>query len=220
MIDAILLYGSRARGDGDQGSDTDLLGVTKFGKIRKPYDQSGVSFHIYPEVWLRSSAAGGSIFLLHLVSEAKVIFDPNFVFSEIRSAFKYKESYVEEIEVGCRVISALRYIKGIEFTNRLRRRYFWGLRTALMAAGAQKRTPCFSGSSLEKMSEILGLEEHIKAREIASFVECKEFAEKVLEYCRAEANFSDFEDREENLRALLAKSGMASLVGAEILYGD
>lgn len=220
MINAILLYGSKARGDHNRFSDTDLLGVSSSGPISKPYDESGLSFHVYPHPWLQAQAAGGSLFLLHIVTEAKVVFDPSSVLDELQTLFKYKDTYQDDVEVGSRVIAALKDVNNEIFTNKLRRRYFWGLRTALMAAGAQQRAPSFSGEALERLSNIAGLEAHIKSRDSATMSECKIFADKALSYLGFTSRFSNEEDRKENLRALLAKPGMASLVGAEILYGD
>lgn len=218
MINAVLLYGSKARGDHDRFSDTDLLGILPSGPIKKAFDEFGVSFHLYPQDWLEREALEGSLFLLHLVSEAKVVFDPSLVFDRISSAFSYKPSYLGEIMTGCRVISAILALNEAEFSGRLRRRYFWGLRTALMAEAADQKTPHFSASALEKFSGIQNLSLHIQTRDDASFAECRRFGERVLDRMSQYVGSYSLVDRRQNLQELLASGGVGSAFGAELLY--
>lgn len=218
MIKAVILYGSKARNDHDRFSDTDLLGISGSGQIQKPYDSHGISFHVYPEEWLTNEAQGGSIFLLHIVSEAIAIFDPFDKLSKLRSEFRYRDSYRDEGEIGSRVVSAVLDLDDAEFTSVMRKRYFWGLRTALMADAAERRLPTFSAKSLENASGISGLALHIQTRADASLAECRRFGSQVVERLGMFSIPSSIADRESNLRFLFDFGGMGTASAAEIIY--
>ena len=218
MREGILLYGSKARSDHERFSDTDLLGISSDATISKPFDQFGLSFHVYPKIWMMQEAQNGSLFLLHIVKEAKAIYDPQNILLDLRGEFRFKDSYLSDIELGCRVVSAALGVAEAEFTSRIRRRYFWGLRTALMAEAAQKRSPRFSAGSLEKSSGIEGLASHIQGRSDASFSECREMGERMLKHSSQYVGHFSPADRE-NLEVLLGRRGVGSVAAGEILYG-
>lgn len=218
MINAIILYGSKARGDHDRFSDTDLLGIASEGSIKKTFDECGVSFHVYPRPWLEEQARKGSLFLLHLVSEAKVVFDPSDVFGEVKSTFRYKASYQEDIETGCAVVGAVLASDSSLFSDRLRRRYFWGLRTALMADAADHRQPRFSAVALEKSSGMQGLSLHIQTRGDASLSECRRFGEALLSRYSYLPEAGSNRDRSQIVNSLLKNGGVGASFGAELLY--
>ena len=216
MIEATLLYGSKARGDHDRFSDTDLLGISSNGKISKPFDRFGVSFHIYPRGWLVEQARMGALFLFHLVQEAKIIYDPLNIFDEIKSEFRLRESYADQILTGSQVVLSIMSINEIKFNNDIRRRYFWGIRTALMAKGAQLGIPSFSASALERVSKIDGLALHIQTRETASFAECKRLGRMVIECVQSDVGRIESDGHlHENLKS---GGGLGWVVAREIEY--
>ena len=217
MVKAVLLYGSKARRDHDRLSDTDLLGICSYGEIEKPFDQNGVSFHIYPQDWLNEQAASGSLFLLHIVTEAVAIFDPTDALSDLKSRFSYRASYHQDNEIGSRVVAAVIGLDEPEFSPIMRKRYFWGLRTTLMADAAERRLPIFSADALERASGVSGLAPHIKARADASFSECQHFGGLILERV---GNFvaKSNEEKEKNLRFLFDFGGVGTATAAEIIY--
>lgn len=219
MIKSIILYGSKARGDHDRFSDTDLMGVSDFDDIQKPFDQLGVSLHLYPHSWLQVEAKSGSLFLLHIATEAVPMFDPSNVLDGLRSDFQYRPNYIAEREMGSRVISAAINLEEEAFTSVMRRRYFWGLRTALMADLAEKRTPKFSAQALEKYSGLLGLALHIQTRSDASLPECQRFGSAVLKHLGTFEMFASDEDKKNNVRYLFGVGGVGTATAAEIIYG-
>ncbi|KXU30238.1 hypothetical protein A0J57_21085 [Sphingobium sp. 22B] len=218
MIKAVILYGSKARSDHDRFSDTDLIGVSNSDEIEKPFDQLGVSLHLYPHEWLTREAKGGSLFLLHIVTEAVAMFDPFDVLSGLRSDFQYRDSYHADAEIGSRIVSAVMELEDREFTPIMRKRYFWGLRTALMADAAEKRLPKFSAKALESASKISGLSLHIQTRTDATLAECRRFGAQVLERLGVFQAPVDNEAREENLRFLFGLGGVGTATAAEIIY--
>lgn len=219
MIDAVIFYGSRARNDGDPGSDTDLLGVSKEGLIQKTYDDLGVSFHVYPLQWLLAQSEGGALFLLHLTTEATAIFDPDNLLRQIKDRFRFKDSYQTEMEIGARVAIATTNGNSREFRPASRIRYFWGVRTALMAAAADRGVPAFSAKALQDFCQIEGLANHIHTRRTASFQECREIGRRV--FTKLEGLPADLlsQDASENLRALLRFGGLGAVTAGSLIYG-
>lgn len=218
MIRATYLYGSKARGDHDRFSDTDLLGVTDQKTIQKPFDKFGISFHLYPYAWLEKEAAIGSLFLLHLVNEALPIFDPGKTLENLRSKFSYKETYVPEIETGSRVVLAVLGLNEEQFTPQVRKRYFWGIRTALIARAAEMRMPTFSAKSLEASSGIEGIALHIQTRWDASLSECKRFGTRVVDQLGM-SEISRADSPSGNFDFLIGQGGAAAAAASDILYG-
>jgi len=219
MIEAIVLYGSKARADGSIDSDTDLLGIARSGKIQKTYDDKGLSFHSYPLQWLIDEAAQGQLFLLHIAIEAVAIFDPMGHLDTVRQSFVYKESYANDVELGLRILYAVAELDESAFHDRIRSRYFWGLRTSLMAWAADERHPAFASESLERLSKIEGLASHIRHRRVASLNECKMFCRKVIEGLALRGAKIAQESNEENIHQLLESGGLPGRAGAEFLYG-
>jgi hypothetical protein len=219
VIEAVILYGSRARRDSATGSDTDLLGISVAGRIEKTYDDHGLSFHVYPLPWMLTQAAMGSLFLLHINLEASAVFDPRGHLENIRKTFQYKDSYLEDLEIGARVVMAMARLDGREFTVTRRTRYFWGLRTVVMAAAAEEGSPVFSGKALEDFSRVEGLADHIHARGRASLSECQDFGRRVIESLPGVPRGILTQDPSENLRALLRFGGIASVTAGSIVYG-
>lgn len=217
MIKAVLLYGSKARNDHDRFSDTDLLGISDGSEIQKPFDQLGVSFHVYPQDWLNVQAQSGSLFLLHITTEAAAMFDPHDVLTDLRSRFVFRESYRNDGEIGSRVLSAVIDLEEAEFTPLMRKRYFWGLRTALMADAADKRLPAFSAKALEHASGIAGLALHIQTRADATLTECQRFGSQVTDRLGMFAAATE-KAKEENLRFLFELGGVGTATAAEIIY--
>jgi hypothetical protein len=222
VLTAILLYGSKARNDDEHLSDTDLLGVSRGGRIVKSYDNGGLSLHVYPKDWLFEQCSLGSLFMFHISLEAKPVYDPEGVLDEIRGRFVSKQSYTRDVEMGARMMLAASRVTANLFETKFRRRYFWGLRTALMSASAAFARPVFSASGLEKFCEIDGLALHIRMRNTAAIEECRVIGGQVIQFLNAVSGkvIGTFDgDPEENLRTLLRFGGLASVTAGEIIYG-
>lgn len=153
MLLSLILFGSRARGDHRVASDVDLLGVVDGGAIKEEVASRGTSFYRYPIETLRSKAADGDLFTLHLSLEGKVLHDTASVFASVCEAFRFKESYNDEIREASAVIYFLLSRRQFLETRPSRKRLIWGIRTILIARSAEQRTPAFSSSALSKFSD-------------------------------------------------------------------
>ncbi len=219
MIEALILYGSKARQDHDRFSDTDLLGIVNSDRISKPYDDLGVSLHLYPYDWLLNRSKEGALFLLHLTTEAIPIFDPKCLLNDISENFRFKISYKSEIEAGCRIVQAITHLKNEHFDENLRRRYFWGIRTSLIAASAEQRIANFSSRNLEEFSKIDGLSLHIQTRANASLAECQRFGKLLIDYFRLNGTNLEPISSDLNIKKLLNIDGVGNRTARELIYG-
>lgn len=93
--DSYLLYGSFARGDYGSSSDVDILRITTSRKRTQRID-GRASLHIYDINDLLAMARQGSLFILHLVREAKPIYDPCGYLGYLSAAFQKPDSYTSE----------------------------------------------------------------------------------------------------------------------------
>jgi predicted nucleotidyltransferase len=149
---SLVLFGSRARGDHNSGSDTDLLLITSEPRPRHGL-VSNISLSFYPADYLTTKAQAGDLFVCHLVNEAKVLSDSNGVFDMVRRAFRLRKSYGDEIakatELGWFLFHHGAEFEQIRIANR---RIAWCVRTILIARTAEARQPIFSADALEKFS--------------------------------------------------------------------
>ena len=99
-VKALLLYGSRARRESQSKSDIDLLAVTAMPVKLKTVTQNDVTISICHQAEIIRHAQGGDLFVLHIVTEAKVLFDWNSVLPSIQAAFRYKDDYSREIRLA------------------------------------------------------------------------------------------------------------------------
>lgn len=219
MIEALILYGSKARQDHDRFSDTDLLGIINSDRILKPFEKLGVSLHLYPYNWLLEQSECGALFLLHLTTEAIPIFDPNNLLHNLRDKFHFKDSYEAEIESGCRIAYAVTRISMDSFNENIRKRYFWGVRTSLIAASAQEGLANFSAKKLEEFSKIDGLALHIQTRANASFAECQRFGALIIDYFKSKGAFEVPLLYDQNIEKLLKIDGVGKTTARELIYG-
>jgi predicted nucleotidyltransferase len=82
---ALMLFGSRARGDHLATSDVDVLQVVKEGP--RSYSSDGFSVVAYTVEQLRSMAQSHSLFLLHLKIEGIILSDPEGVLGGILDSY-------------------------------------------------------------------------------------------------------------------------------------
>lgn len=148
-ISALLLFGSRARGDYSDSSDIDLLAIND---VMKPTvsGKGPASLYHYSYDWLSRKANQGDLFVWHIVTEALAVFDPNEQLKELRAEFRFASSYEAEIlkasDVGW-AISSLWSQLDVRSANRL---IAWSVRTISIARAAERQIPAFSASSLAK----------------------------------------------------------------------
>jgi predicted nucleotidyltransferase len=145
---SVALFGSRARGDHEPGSDTDLLLITSESRPRHVL-ANNMSLSLYPTRHLLKSARGGDLFVCHLVQEAKVLYDDQGRFEKIRKEFKLRVSYDNEIKKASELGWFLfRHGRSFENIPTVNRRIAWCVRTVLIARAAEARHPIFAADAL------------------------------------------------------------------------
>jgi len=88
---ATFLYGSYARGDFKEDSDIDIIQVTPAHSA--PYSAGKVNITCYTRDQLLRLAEAGSLFVLHLISEAVALDDPAHLLDAMKSAYIHPTSY-------------------------------------------------------------------------------------------------------------------------------
>ncbi len=147
-IVAAALFGSRARGDHDEASDTDILLVTPDAKP-KHISEGNCSLSFYSQDHLIEKARSGDLFVCHIVYEAKPLRDQNGFFDCLKGQFHFRKSYKEEVEhasdLGWFLIKHSEVFDNYKIINK---RIAWCVRTILIARAAEKKKPIFAASQL------------------------------------------------------------------------
>ncbi len=200
---ALILYGSRARGDARLGSDVDLIFADDGGSIASPRHINGVSVHRYSKIWLEEEARSGSLFAYHVAFEGVALEDGDAFQARLRSLFTKKKSYSSDRRRAALVLRMLLEQDWHE-NSEARRRYFWALRTVLICMFADQGTPTFASVSLENLSGIVGLSRRIYLRSEASFQDFISVGGRVL---KAYAPDMDAQITGARLRGVLVDMG-------------
>ncbi|MGN7998901.1 nucleotidyltransferase domain-containing protein [Sphingomonas sp. 22176] len=138
----MLLFGSRARGDNERGSDTDLLLVTPAGEPRHR-SIGRLSMFFYPWEKLLAEAAEGDLFLYHVTTEAKPIFDPQGYLEKLRAKFTLRRSYAFEVSHASDLGWLLERHADALPSQLVAKRILWCVRTILIARAAERGQPVF-----------------------------------------------------------------------------
>lgn len=88
---ALILFGSYSRGDFDSQSDIDVLEVTI--EIEKPYSSNEINFSTYSLEQLMAMAKEGNLFILHIISDGKVISGDKKILDILKTTYKKQENY-------------------------------------------------------------------------------------------------------------------------------
>jgi predicted nucleotidyltransferase len=140
---ATLLFGSVARSDNAEGSDTDLLMVNLDDETRH-ISVGHASVFLYPWLRLKLDAKEGDLFACHLVYEAKAIFDPEGYLPKLKKSFCFKPNYQSEIAQATELGWFLaRFGEGLNPALQAKR-ILWCVRTILIARSAELREPVFA----------------------------------------------------------------------------
>ena len=146
-ISAVLLFGSRARGDNERGSDTDLLLVSPPGEPRHR-SIGNLSMFFYPWRKLLADAGNGDLFVCHVVREAKPIFDPTDHLQRLRASFKLRASYRRDIGLASDLGWFIDRHAEVLTTGVIAKRIVWCVRTILIARTAERGAPVFAPAAL------------------------------------------------------------------------
>jgi predicted nucleotidyltransferase len=151
-VAAILLFGSFARTDHSEGSDTDLLMVNADDETRH-ISVGHLSMFLYPWLRLKIDAQDGDLFVCHLVREAKAIFDPEGYLLKLKEAFHLRSDYQREIARAADFGWFLARFGG-ELNSALRaKRILWCVRTILIARSAEIGDPIFAPQLLAQRTK-------------------------------------------------------------------
>ncbi|WP_366919240.1 nucleotidyltransferase domain-containing protein [Burkholderia seminalis] len=149
---ALALYGSRARADQNPDSDVDLFAITSETDY-KMIVRNNINIACYPRDLAHTRAENGDLYMLHIVREAKDLFDYTGELSKLRDKFKYKSNYELEIQLASDLAW---FILDTEKTFRnytlFNRRIAWCVRTILIALSAEARAPVFSARQLGELA--------------------------------------------------------------------
>jgi Nucleotidyltransferase domain len=160
---AVALYGSRARGTARAGSDVDVLQIVQ-GRAGS-YSCGQVNISAYRPQTLIRMARRGSLFVLHLKTDAIVISDPFGVLGEAFRAYRTPSTY-EPLFVELR--AAAMALHSVTDTDRhwaaLRHLGLYLLRTAVYAKTALAGTPEFDVDTAATMLGFPGAREALTLR--------------------------------------------------------
>jgi hypothetical protein len=169
--DSYLLYGSYARGDYESSSDIDILRITT-SRMRTQRIDGSASLHIYDIKDLLEMARRGSLFILHLVREAKPIVDPCGYLGDLSAAFQKPDSYASDARRTVGPASALLDISESLFETappRFMDATLFLCRTLLYAEHADRGPFSFSLRTLAATDEIASMISNIKDHQSVSY---------------------------------------------------
>jgi Nucleotidyltransferase domain len=96
---AVMLYGSHARGTHDDASDIDVLQLVPSSP--KPYSHDNINITAYTPAHIRQMAVGGSPFILHLLTEGRVLIDRTGVLQRALHSYRRPADYEHfKLELG------------------------------------------------------------------------------------------------------------------------
>lgn len=176
-----ILYGSVARGDQTNESDIDLLRLVRHPS-RQRLSLGRLSVADYPPHTLQRMAQGGSLFILHLRLEGKILYDPSSTLAEILNSYVQPASYAllqTELRRALAIFDvtedeATRYQPGL-----IRVAKFL-LRTELFRRCAEQGTPVFSRREIEHVLGVSWVDDLLSSYRYVSLAELRDRLEVEL----------------------------------------
>lgn len=139
---ALALYGSRARGTNRIDSDVDVLQLVE-AKV-KSYSSGDINVSSYHPLTLGKMARRGSLFILHLRTDAVIIEDDEGVLASALASYVQPSSYAplfRELRVAAQALWPVQ--DSDKYRLGLKRLGTYILRTAVYAILAERGTPIF-----------------------------------------------------------------------------
>jgi Nucleotidyltransferase domain len=154
---ALALYGSQARGTAGPFSDIDLLAVVEHGA--GSYSNGRTNVTAYLPATLERMAEHGSLFVLHLKTDAKILADDFGVLRDILRRYRQPASYdrlfAELRAAGSALVIAVDD-KDDKLAHRLRSLAVYLIRSGVYAQAATAQCPIFD---MRAAADFLGLPE-------------------------------------------------------------
>ncbi len=140
----VMMFGSFARGDASEDSDIDVLALAP--RPTKPVRRGRVNVSVYDETALLGMAARGSLFVLHLRNEGRILRDGNGRLWHCLNSYRAPISY-EPLRTTVREVASLLDATEVEYKQRWKgynEVALFVLRTLLYAHFAEVGKPVFS----------------------------------------------------------------------------
>lgn len=155
-ITAQFLFGSHARQDHNADSDVDILCITN-EDWQKSSSHSNINVSFYPKDHFLLSALNGDLFLLHIIRESKILYDPTGLLAVASKSFKLRSSYDSDIkhasDLGNFLINYAQKLPYQEKSQKIiNKRVAWCARTILIAVNIRKGDIIFDAAGLSKKS--------------------------------------------------------------------
>lgn len=181
---AVMLFGSCARGDQHAASDVDVLQLVE--KWRPSYDAGPLSVSVYTCARLLDLARAGSLFVLHLATEGRVIADPASTLTQILAAYRAPADYARARDRLRQAVTVLDVDRAAFERNPdgFARVALHILRTALYVRCAEQGRPTFSMAAVARLlgePRIEALFVPRRARSYAFFSELRSASRRELE---------------------------------------
>ena len=183
--DAIMVFGSAARGDSDKHSDIDVLVLRRGTSFSERRGQYNIAY--YSPAHLRQMAENGSLFVRHLLDDGQILEDPSNVLVNILQCYIRPASYVSFRNEICAVLPLFDISQ--ERFEQFPKRWFdaslFCLRSLIYIAADEEDTLSFS---IKKLASDTGWEE-AKFLLAARQFEAKQFLKgftKAIEFIEAE----------------------------------
>lgn len=150
-LQCLILFGSHARGDIDQNSDLDLLGVDNSNQ-HKTVSINKVNLSLYSYEHLVNMAKNGDPFVFHLINEGKCFFGKD-IFDLIKESFQYKADtlYLNDAKAACYLANKIYQNRDAIVTSKwwlANKRISWCIRTIIISLLMCKRRAVFSKHEL------------------------------------------------------------------------
>lgn len=208
---ATLLFGSLARADQSEGSDTDLLMVNLDDETRH-VSVGHLSMFLYPWRKLEQDSRDGDLFVCHLAREAKPLLDPDGYLQQLKNAFRFRSDYETEItratEFGWYMVRF-----GEELNSHLQaKRALWCIRTILIARSAERQDPIFAPRLLaEQTRSVAGRDLLIRRHAARDCAEVRQSLRLFLEEETTSNPFNELADRCDFIERFRATSNEVAL---------